>query len=155
LFLLSGLRGTQIHSAGRIQGTEPCVLFAASFLRGPTVFNLRGLRAELEFTLRPTVNWLVCPCIGCPPAVHDHILITFEHLLFSSCRAPFLTRGRECNLLVKLLLGLPSAFPSGSKSRRIRHHVLQPHLKVGFLSFALYAWQGSCGGIPSRHYKTL
>jgi hypothetical protein len=42
---------------GRIQGTEPCMLFAASFLRGPTVFtNLRGLRAEPELTLRPTVN---------------------------------------------------------------------------------------------------
>jgi hypothetical protein len=51
-------------------------------------------------------------------------------LRVSWCGAPSLTRGRVCNLLVQLLLGLARAVTLGLKSRRIRNHILLPHLRL-------------------------
>jgi hypothetical protein len=44
------------------------------------------------------------------------------------CGAPFLMRGRVCNLLVQLLLGLASAVTLGSKSSRAHDHILLSQL---------------------------
>jgi hypothetical protein len=43
---------------------------------------------------------------------------------------PSLTRGRICNLLVQLLLGLARAVTLGSKSRRTHEHILLSHLRL-------------------------
>jgi hypothetical protein len=43
---------------------------------------------------------------------------------------PSLTRGRVCNLLVQLLLGLARAVTLGSKSRRTHDHILLSHLRL-------------------------
>jgi hypothetical protein len=44
--------------------------------------------------------------------------------------APSLTRGRVCNLLVQLLLGLARAVTLGSKYRRTHDHILLSHLRL-------------------------
>jgi hypothetical protein len=44
--------------------------------------------------------------------------------------APSLTRGRVCNLLVQLLLGLARAVTLGSKSHRTHGHILLSHLRL-------------------------
>jgi hypothetical protein len=43
---------------------------------------------------------------------------------------PSLTRGRVCNVLVQLLLGLARAVTLGSKSRRTQDHILLSHLRL-------------------------
>jgi hypothetical protein len=43
---------------------------------------------------------------------------------------PSLTRGRVCNLLVQLLLGLARAVTLGSKFRRTHDHILLSHLRL-------------------------
>jgi hypothetical protein len=63
------------------------------------------------------------------------------------CGAPSLTTGRVSNLLVHLLLGLPSAVTLGSKFHRTRDHITLSHLRLGSLSVASYASQGYGGSI--------
>jgi hypothetical protein len=55
---------------------------------------------------------------------------TQPHRVSSSCGAPSLTRGRACNLLLQLLLGVASDATLGSKSDRICDYVLLPHLRL-------------------------
>jgi hypothetical protein len=57
-------------------------------------------------------------------------LFSVWRLRVSWCVAPSLTRGRVCNLLVQLLLGLARAVTLGSKSRRTHGHILLPHLRL-------------------------
>jgi hypothetical protein len=56
--------------------------------------------------------------------------ISFRQLRVSYFIAPSLTRGRVCNLLVQLLLGLARAVTLGSKSRRAHDHILLSHLRL-------------------------
>jgi hypothetical protein len=64
-------------------------------------------------------------------------------VVFSLC-APFLMRGRACNLLVQFVVILQS------KSRITRDHILLSHLRLmGSLFVASYDSQGYCGGIPT------
>jgi hypothetical protein len=44
--------------------------------------------------------------------------------------APSMTRGRVCNLLVQLLLGLARAVTLGPKSSRTHDHILLSHLRL-------------------------
>jgi hypothetical protein len=57
-------------------------------------------------------------------------LFSVWRLRVSWCVAPSLTRGRVCNLLVQLLLGLARAVTVGSKSRRTHGHILLSHLRL-------------------------
>jgi hypothetical protein len=57
-----------------------------------------------------------------------------------------MTRGRVCNLLVQMILGLTSAVTLVSKSRRSCDHILLSHLRLGSLSVASSDSQGH-GGI--------
>jgi hypothetical protein len=86
---------------------------------------------------------LVCLSIWHPPGAHDQILITVEHLWFSSCGSPSLMRGQVCNLL----LGLTSAVILGSKSCRTHDHILLSYLRLGFSFVASYDSQGYSGSI--------
>jgi hypothetical protein len=82
---------------------------------------------EVEVNLRPTVSLPVSLGVRPPSGTSDQ----FFFLLDSSIRqlrvcyfvAPSLTRGRFCNLLVQLLLGLARAVTLGSKSRRTHGHI--------------------------------
>jgi hypothetical protein len=54
-------------------------------------------------------------------------LFSVWRLRVSWCRAPSLTRGWVCNLLVQFLLGLTRSVTLGSKSRRTHDHILLSH----------------------------
>jgi hypothetical protein len=45
-----------------------------------------------------------------------------------------MTRGRVCNLLPQVILGIVNAVTLGSKSRRIRDHMFLSHLRLDSLS---------------------
>jgi hypothetical protein len=66
-----------------------------------------------EVNLRPTVSRRVCPGIRRPSGTCDQFFFRFEISFRQLQRcyfvAPSLTRGRVCNLLVQLLLGLARA----------------------------------------------
>jgi hypothetical protein len=71
-------------------------------------------------------------------------------------RAPSLRRGRVCNLLLQVVLGLASAVSLGSKSSRTRHRILLFHLRMGPLSVASYESQGYDGGtLTGLHTEIL
>jgi hypothetical protein len=57
-------------------------------------------------------------------AAHDQIFIAVEHLRSSCYGAPFLTRGRVCNLPIQFAVTL------GAKSRRTQDNVLLSHLRL-------------------------
>jgi hypothetical protein len=84
--------------------------------------------------LRPTASRPVCLGVRRRSATRDQFYflleIFFRHLLVCYFVAPSLTRGRVCNLLVQLLLGLASAVTLGSKSRRTHGHILLSHLRL-------------------------
>jgi hypothetical protein len=65
-------------------------------------------------------------------------------------------RGRVCNLLVQLLLGLARAVTLGSKSRRTRNYILLSHLRFpepGGPSTRIYIPPGTdCPVIPLGHW---
>jgi hypothetical protein len=56
----------------------------------------------------------LCLGIGHSLGVHDQILIIIWNLRVSYYGMPSLTRGRVCNLLVQVLLGLVSAVSGSS-----------------------------------------
>jgi hypothetical protein len=92
------------------------------------------VEVEVEDMLRPTVSRRVCPGFGHPPGAHEQMSITVRHLRCSYCEAPALTRGRICNLLVHVLLGLANAVTLRSKSCRTSDHISLSHLRLGSLS---------------------
>jgi hypothetical protein len=84
---------------------------------------------EVEVNLRPTVSRPVCPGVRRIFGTRDQFFflleISFRQLRLCYFVASSLTRGRVCNLLVQLLLGLARAVILGSKSRRIHGHIVQ------------------------------
>jgi hypothetical protein len=96
-------------------------------LNSPTI-------VEVEVQFRPTVSPPVCPGVRRPSGTRDQFFflleIFFRHLRVCYFVAPSLTRGRVCNLLVQLLLGLARAVTLRSKSRRTHGQILLPHLKL-------------------------
>jgi hypothetical protein len=62
--------------------------------------------------------------VGLPFGAHDQIFVFCLTIAGFLMRAPSLTRGWVCNLLVQLLLGL------GLKSRRTHNHILLSHLRL-------------------------
>jgi hypothetical protein len=91
-------------------------------------------RTEVEVTLRLTVSRPVSLGVRRPSGTRDQFYflleIFFRQLRFCNCVAPSATRGRVCNLLVQLLLGLDRAVTLGSKSRRTHGHILLSHLRL-------------------------
>jgi hypothetical protein len=89
---------------------------------------------EVEVNLRPTVSRPVCPGERRPSGTRDQFFflleISFRQLRLCYFVAPSLTRGRVCNLLVQLLLGLAREVTLGSKSRRTHGHILLSHLRL-------------------------
>jgi hypothetical protein len=94
-------------------------------------FHITG---GLEVNLRPIVSRPVCLGVRRPSVTRDQFFflleISFRKLQLCYFVAPSLTRGRVCNLLVQLLLGLARAVTLGSKSRRIHGHILLSHLRL-------------------------
>jgi hypothetical protein len=84
------------------------------------------------FTVEVEVE--VCPGVRCPSGTHDQFFffleMSFRQLRLCCFVAPSLARGRVCNLLVQLLLGLAIAVTLGSKSRRTHGHILLSHLRL-------------------------
>jgi hypothetical protein len=93
-----------------------------------------AIRSEVEVNLRPTVSRPVCLGVRRPSGTRDQfyflVEISFRQLRVCYFVEPSLTRGRVCNLLVKLLLGLARAVTLGSKSRRTQDHILLSHLRL-------------------------
>jgi hypothetical protein len=98
------------------------------------LFNSCVTLLEVEVTLRPTVSPPVRLCVRRPSGTRDqfYFLLEIFFRMLRSCNfvAPSLTRGRVCNLLVQLLLGLAIAVTLGSKSRRTHSHILLSHLRL-------------------------
>jgi hypothetical protein len=92
------------------------------------------VEVEVEVNLRPTVSRPVCPGVRRPFGTRDQFFflleISFGQLRLCYFVAPYLTRGRVCNLLVKLLLSLARAVILGSKSRRTHGHISLPQLRL-------------------------
>jgi hypothetical protein len=89
---------------------------------------------EVEVNLLPTVSRPVCPGVRRLSGTWDQFFflleISFRQLRLCHFVAPSLTRGRVCNLLVQLLLGLARAVTLGSKSRRTHGHILLSHPRL-------------------------
>jgi hypothetical protein len=68
------------------------------------------IEVEVEVNLRPTVSQPVCSGVRRSSGTRDQFFflleISFRQLWLCYFVAPSLTRGRVCNLLVQLLLGL-------------------------------------------------
>jgi hypothetical protein len=81
-----------------------------------------------------TVSRPVCLGVRLPSGTFDQFFflleIPFRQLRVCNFIAPSLMRGRVCNLLVQLLLGLARAVTLGSKSSRTHDHILLSHLKL-------------------------
>jgi hypothetical protein len=97
-------------------------------------FFLSLLKHEVEVILRPTVSRLVCLGVRRPYRTRDQFFflleISFRQLRVCYFVAPSLTRGRVCNLLVQLLLGLAKAVTPGSKSCRTRGYILLSRVRL-------------------------
>jgi hypothetical protein len=89
-----------------------------------------------SLTRQQTLHWLQLKLnydlqsVGQSVEPTTRYLISVWQLRVSWCVAPSLTRGRVCNLLVQLLLGLARAVTLGSKSRRTHDHILLSHLTL-------------------------
>jgi hypothetical protein len=92
------------------------------------------VEVEVEVNSSQTVSRPVCPGVRRPSETRDQFFfllkIFFEQLRLCYFVAPSLTRGRVCNLLVLLLLGLARAVTLGSKYRRTHGHILLSHLEL-------------------------
>jgi hypothetical protein len=113
-------------------GIDITDVYATTFLYclywySPTVqllcyYHAFEVEIEVEVNLRLTVSRPVCPGVRRPSGTRDQFFffleISFRQLRLCYFLAPFLTRGRVCNLFVHLYLGLARSVTLGSKSRR-------------------------------------
>jgi hypothetical protein len=94
----------------------------------PSLLHTGRSVSEVEVKLQPTVSRPVCLGVRRPSGTRDQFYflleIFFRQLQFCNFVLPSLTRGRVCNLLVQLLLGLARAATLGSKSSRTHGHIL-------------------------------
>jgi hypothetical protein len=92
------------------------------------------VEVEVEVNLRPTVSRPVCLGVRRQSENCNKFFflleISFRQMRVCCFVAPSLTRGRVCNLIVQLLLGLARAVTLGSKSRRTHDHILLSHLRL-------------------------
>jgi hypothetical protein len=79
---------------------------------------------KVQVLLRPTVSLRFRLGVKPPSVAHDQIFITVEHLRSLCFGAPFLTRGRGCNLPIHFAVTLRP------KSRRTHNHIFLPHLRL-------------------------
>jgi hypothetical protein len=107
-------------------------------------------RVQVQDTLRRKVSRSVCPGTRPPSGTCDQFLFLSTEIIWLPMFyyvISSLTRGWDCNLLVKVLLGLASADTHGSKSRSTWHHMLLSHLRGSTLFIASYDMYGYAGGI--------
>jgi hypothetical protein len=94
------------------------------------------------------------PIVRRPSGTRDQFFFLLE-IFFRQLRLCYfivlsLARGRVCNLLVQLLLGLARAVTLGSKSRRIHGHIFLSHLRLpqpGGLGSRIYIPQEQGGPV--------
>jgi hypothetical protein len=125
----------QSHKSGRVHCNE------GHLLSKRNLENLHTLSSryctnlvEVEANLRPKVSRPVCPGVRRPSGTRDQFFflleISFRQLRLCYFVEPSLKRGRVCNLLVQLLLGLARAVTLGSKPCRTHGHILLSHLRL-------------------------
>jgi hypothetical protein len=89
---------------------------------------------EVEVNLRPTVSRPVCPGVRHPSETRDQFFslleISYRQLRLCYFVVPSLMRGRVCNLLEQLILGLARAVTPGSECHRTHGHILLSHLRL-------------------------
>jgi hypothetical protein len=91
-------------------------------------------RVKVKHIVRQSVSRPVSPGVRPPSGTRDQPVfplrfIIFRQWLVSYYESPSLTRGRPCNLLVELLLGIGSAVNIESESHRTRDHNLLSHMR--------------------------
>jgi hypothetical protein len=109
--------------------------------------------------LRPTATRPVSPGIRPPSGTHYQFFFLSLELFSDTCvlwyGKPSLTRGRICNLIVQVLLGLASAVTLRSNSRGTSEHILLSYLRLCSPFVASYDSQGYSGGILTSLHMWL
>jgi hypothetical protein len=141
------------------------------------------MKVEFEVILRPTVSRPVCLGVRRPSGTRDQFFflleISFRQLRVCYFVAPFLTRGRVCNLLYNCFWALPEQSLLGQVQQNSRPYFtvsfetpnlegqvsvfISPRNRVaqlypralGSLYVASYDSQGSGGGILTRPHTGL
>jgi hypothetical protein len=130
-----------------------CVFVIQGMMNGDGGTNLTYVNIDLcknELTQR-VVEWTTCIsqsqsyittdsqldslswCQTPPSWTHDQFFPSFfciDNCRFLDVGASSLTRGRVCNLLIQLVLGLARAVTLGARSRRTHDHILLSHLRL-------------------------
>jgi hypothetical protein len=116
------------------------------------------VRLKIKVIFLPRVSQPVCPGISLPSGIsHQFFFIFLGNYLSYQYGETSLKRGRFCNLLVQVQLGLASAVTlSGPRPvGLVTDYILLSRLRLGSLSVAFYNSPGYGGGILDMGFVIL
>jgi hypothetical protein len=92
------------------------------------------LEVEVEVNLRPTISRTVCLGVRRPSGTSDQFFflleISFRQLHVFYFVAPYLTRGRVCNLLYNCFWALPEQSLLSRSPTELNDNILLSHLRI-------------------------